>query len=62
MTAVVADDYGLPWILYTAEDGDVYGHTVPDDGPGDRDFTKPAIQLLDEQDSGRLRVLWNGVS
>jgi hypothetical protein len=62
MTAVVAHEYHTPWILFTAEDGELYAHTVPDDGPKDRKFTVTAEQLLSDQASDHLRVLWDGIS
>lgn len=63
-TLVVADAYNTPWIVYFTEDGDIYAHTVPDDGPPaePREFTKPVGVLIADQANGFVRLVWDGVA
>jgi hypothetical protein len=60
---VVVTDYWLtPWIVFVSEDGDIYAHTVPDDGPEDTAFTLPIASLIADQPGRSLTVVWDGVT
>lgn len=58
-TVVVLDRHLTPWILFEAEDGEIYAHTVPTDDPED----KPSVHLDGLCDANpELRVIWDGRS
>lgn len=61
---VVADAHNTPWIVYFTEDGDVYAHTAPDNGPlsAPSEFTKSVGALIAEQVNGFVRLVWDGVT
>lgn len=58
-TVVVLDRHLTPWILFEADDGEMYAHTVPTDDPADQhDISVAALVAANET----LRVIWDGLS
>jgi hypothetical protein len=48
--------WGMPYIVFQPESGDLYAHTVPDDGPD----PKPTIRAEELFQGNTVHLLWDG--